>query len=887
MTTVDQQTVEGALERARPEAATETRTERALAYSAMHERFSGPVRRILSWLFGPIHYPAQRAEQLRELAKVGVVVYVARAPSIWLALYFNHAITRLGLPLPKFVGGINVLLWQPVDRLWRLWKSRKLKIAGAWSKRFAGAAPTRGEAVLAQLTLHGGEAFIFLKPQRTLTRASRPDRNDYFRALIAVQKISERPIFLVPHTVASKGQAGSARRTLTDRLFGDRRQPGRLRRMVMMIAQARQAAVRVSDPINLKDFLAEHGADDDQLAARRLRHETHRRISEEERVVAGPDLSAYHHTIARHVLRTPALREIIEAEAKRSGKPVEQLEKLAQAHLDHIAARYNVHYVWVLDRILQWVFNRIYDGMVVDERGLLTALEAARRGPLIYCPTHRSHVDYLVMSYVLWHHGITPPHIAAGANLSFFPLGHLFRRCGAFFLRRTFRDDPLYAAVFRSYVGELLRAGTSLEFFPEGTRSRTGKMLLPKFGMFSMIVDAWRQGARDDAIFVPVSIDYERIIEARSYEHELLGGEKQAENVKGLFKTTSVLRSRYGRVHLQFGPPISLADLARERGLSRESSEEQWRVEIERLGYRTLHEAAMVVSITPTTVVCTALLCHHGRGIAQDLLLTRCTDIIEFLDMGAARLSASLQEPGNRPAAMLEAIQNLVDEGMVAVDRAGRSDVEPIYRVPEERRIRLDYYKNGIMNHMAPSAIVSRSLQRRRDGQVSYQNLREDTRFLSRLFKREFLYRADSDFDTYFDDALAGLAVRGYLDVHDDGAIVVHAPEPVSLLAATLDSFVQAYWIAAQALTDLRQFPLWDKELSNRAMERARRAFLEGRISRAEAASRPTIEAAIAWFVSQGILTTTSEGRRKTVRLSPDYEGAELDALIADIGAYL
>ncbi|RYF07583.1 MAG: glycerol-3-phosphate acyltransferase, partial [Oxalobacteraceae bacterium] len=430
----------------------------------------------------------------------------------------------------------------------------------------------------------------------------------------------------------------------------------------------------------------------------------------------------------------------------------------------HIAARYDVRVIKTMEWVLHGIFNRIYDGIAVDERGLQAAIEASRRAPVVFCPSHRSHIDYLVMSFVLWTHGIAPPHIAAGANLAFFPLGTIFRGCGAFFLRRTFRNEPIYTAVFRAYIAHLLGAGTSIEFFLEGTRSRTGKLLLPRYGLLSMVVDAWRRGARDDLVFVPVSIDYERIIEAQSYERELRGADKRAEDITGLLATTRVLRSRYGRVQLQFGAPISLKALAADKGLPQSPAPQHdalWRAEIARLGFSILHRVATVASVTPTSVVCTALLSHPGRGMAQGTLIERVDGIVNFLLGAGARLSQSVAHEEMRVSAVLEAVQKLVDEGVVSVERAGRSDMEPIYRVADESRVNLDYHKNAVMNYFAPAALVARAMQRRGMAHtVPYKDLHQDTQFLSRLLKKEFLYRVDADFDTYFADELGCLAVR-------------------------------------------------------------------------------------------------------------------------------
>ncbi|MEE8408787.1 MAG: 1-acyl-sn-glycerol-3-phosphate acyltransferase [Myxococcota bacterium] len=860
-----------------------------LSGSAMHEQYGGLLRPIFERLFGPIHYPADSAEQIRDMARRGTIVYVARASSTWLALYFNHALSRLGLPLARFVGGINLLLWQPVDQLWKLLAQSFSGSGVGWRARYGDQAPNRKAALLADFALRGEAAFLFLHTHDSAPRLERQS-SAYLRALVAAQHVIDEPIFLVPHAMTDRALSGQVRDSLRQRLFGGRRRPGRTRHLRMPLSgAARLATVRVGEAIDLRQLVTQHPDDDDTMLARRVRHMLERRISEEERVVAGPVLPGFD-TVARHVLRDPGVRAAVEAEAKRSGKTPDVLTRKARRYIREIAARYTAGMVAFIGTVMRWAFTRIYDGITVDEAGLARVVSALRSGPVIFCPAHRSHVDYLVLSLTLWDHGLAPPHIAAGANLAFFPLGTMFRYAGAFFLRRTFRDNPIYAATFRAYIVELLRQGTSLEFFIEGGRSRTGKHLMPKFGFLSMVVDAWRRGARDDVRFVPISIDYERIIEAGSYEQELKGAEKKREDIGGLLRTTRVLRSRYGRVHVQFGEPLSLAAHASAAGLPQSAvpeHDDDWRAETERLGYRILHRIAMVSTVTPTSVVATALLGHPGRGIARSALIARSHDIAEFLHTATARLSAPLFDLDSREAAVLEAVQRLVEEGSVSVDRPGRSDAEPIYHVPDDRRVGLDFYKNSVMNYFAPSAIICRAINKRGGGKIAYRDVFEDSRFLSRLFKREFLFRVGTSFQTLFDESLATLAVRGMLDVSEDGSIEVREPDAVTHLAGLLDCFVEGYWVAATTATELRSFPLWRKELSLRAMERARRAFLEGEIRRPESAGRTLTETAIAWMVATGVVTSETDGRRQSLRLAPDYEAEKLDQLIGDIAAFL
>src|SRR5438445_382256 len=282
--------------------------------------------------------------------------------------------------------------------------------------------------------------------------------------------------------------------------------------------------------------------------------------------VTGPPLKSADRVV-EETLRDLQLRRALAEIARERGRADGSVEKEARKDLREIAARYNPLVVDLLKRLLDFVFHRIYDGVDVDEAGMKRLVEASKRGPLILCPCHKSHIDYMILSMICDDYGLQPPHVAAGDNLNFWPVGRLLRAGGAFFIRRTFRGDRIYSATLGAYVKRLLQDGFTQEFFIEGGRSRTGKLLSPKFGMLTLEVDAWLTGVKPDAYFAPVSLSYERIVEARSYQHELLGGEKQKESAKALLSATKVLRSRLGRITIRVDEPISLARLLAERGV--------------------------------------------------------------------------------------------------------------------------------------------------------------------------------------------------------------------------------------------------------------------------------------------------------------------------------
>src|ERR1051326_2955822 len=203
-----------------------------------------------------------------------------------------------------------------------------------------------------------------------------------------------------------------------------------------------------------------------------------------------------------------------------------------------MAADFHGSYLEILAFFFHRIWRRMFSGLEI--RGLERVVECVKQHPIVLVPCHRSHFDYLILTYIFREHYLSPPHIAAGINMAFFPMASLFRGAGAYFIRRQFDDNPLYKAVFRTYLEYLIREGYTQEFFIEGGRSRTGKILTPKLGMLSAIVNSFLHGVRRDLHFVPVSISYERLVEEEAYKRELLGAEKQKENLLTLLRARSV-----------------------------------------------------------------------------------------------------------------------------------------------------------------------------------------------------------------------------------------------------------------------------------------------------------------------------------------------------------
>jgi glycerol-3-phosphate O-acyltransferase len=804
--------------------------------SQMRHEF-GPLGRALArHYFEPVRFPASAVDQLRSLTHQGFVVHVMRTTAWINYLYLAWAMVRHGLPPVRAV--VNL----------RRWFTRPFTLAamrGDFAVRFTYA------------RRQGGSGLVFLRESAFNTARGRETREDPFPALVAMARASDEPVFLVPELLLWEKWQQKVTPSIFDRIFGSPEAPGFLHAVATFMRNFRRAHLRVGEPINLKRFIEASEGASDAVIARKVRSALSHHLSRETRAVFGPPRKPVDRLIDE-AMRDRVFQQAIADVAKEKGRAPAAVEREARRNMNAIAARYSPTVVGFAAPVLHWVFNRIYDGVEVDEAGLERALKAAAKAPVVITPSHKSHIDYLIMSYVLWQRGYTVPLVAAGANLSFFPLGPFLRRGGAFFLRRSFKGDRLYTACFKAYLKKLVHDGIHHEFFPEGGRSRTGKLLQPKLGMFTWLVDAVLEGARNDLLFVPAAIDYEKVVEGGSYSQELKGGEKKPEDFKALLSAPKVLAEKYGRIHLTFDEPVSLAELMRERGVKPESvTDEQRKGLVRALGHRVMYGISRVSTVTPHALLASALLAHRRRGVSVRELTDRIVLLRQIAADLRAPMSRHLENAPSSPAVLgpvADAMRMFSSEGFVRIVEARG---EPIFQVEDERRSELSFYKNTLLNLVAGRTIVCAALLAD-EAHGAVEQVRERAQFLSRLFKFEFLYPVGKTFETIFDETMEHLVALS-LVVHDRATVRLapesHARPQVQFLADLLRDLLESYRLAARTVAEVPpDAGLEKRDFIKRALDAGRADYLAGIITASEALSRPTLENALLYLIDRGYL---------------------------------
>ncbi|MCX5826436.1 MAG: 1-acyl-sn-glycerol-3-phosphate acyltransferase, partial [Deltaproteobacteria bacterium] len=495
------------------------------------------VKKVLS----KIPFDVEAVDFLKRLHSEGLVVYALKDRSQLNSLIIRDLALRKGIPTPVYSHDVNMTLWQPfpialrvVSSLIRRFFCRRVEPEENNGSSLQGHLAA-GHALI--IHLGGSEFFENRKVEEALA------------SLLKAQKVLDRPVYLVPVLVTYGRRREKEKESLMNILFGQTDNTMFLQRLITFLRYANKIFVMPTEAVELSQFTRESAEMPAADLIQNLRRELIERIDEEKTVLVGTFLKSRQEHISM-VLKEPGLISYMENMAAVGKKDYPALVRESRKYLNEIAGDYSNVLIEVWARILSWLWNNIYDGVVVDREGMARIRNISKKMPFVIIPCHRSHIDYLLLSYIFYEHHIQLPFVAAGTNMAFGPFGYIFRKSGAFFLRRSFRGNPLYAEVFAKYLEILIKEGLPVEFFIEGGRSRTGKMVMPKYGLLSMIIQAFQQQATEDLAAIPIYIGYDRVIEEKSYLKELGGAPKEQEKTTDVIKSSKVLRKRYGSVYV-------------------------------------------------------------------------------------------------------------------------------------------------------------------------------------------------------------------------------------------------------------------------------------------------------------------------------------------------
>lgn len=573
----------------------------------------------------------------------------------------------------------------------------------------------------------------------------------------------------------------------------------RMRKALTVVFNGRATMVEMGEPLSLRSLI-EEGRDANLLSRRIARH-ARAQFRRQRASRIGPDLS-HRRTIVATVLRTRAVRAAAAQEAREKRVPRREALMAARRHAEEIAANYSHRFVIVMEAALRKLWNRLYDGVAFANVEELNRV--AEGNEIVYVPCHRSHMDYLLLSYVIYGQGYAIPHIAAGVNLNLPVVGRFLRKGGAFFIRRSFRGSALYTIVFMKYLATIMARGHSIEFFIEGGRSRTGRLLPPKTGMLSMTVRSYLREPVRPVVFVPVYFGYERVVEAATYVSELSGQPKEKESVLGFLKALRLVREKFGRVHVNVGTPIRLEEVlaVHAPGWRSEALPEDGRAPwvgslVDDLAGRIMRHINAAAAVTPVNLLAITLLAAPRQTMLKPDVLRQIELYVKLLRAVPYGPNVTITELGAE-----QVLEYGVSMKLITVQQHELGD---FVRMSDSSAVLAAWYRNNVLHLFAmPSliacAFVGNSIMRTED--------------IHRLVWRVYPYVAAELFLRWPEEEAAGVtdallaafAANGLLHPAADGSGWRRAgsttPEAVQLsnLAQATIQTIERYYLAIALL---------------------------------------------------------------------------------------
>ncbi|MGB0835030.1 MAG: glycerol-3-phosphate 1-O-acyltransferase PlsB [Psychrobium sp.] len=568
-----------------------------------------------------------------------------------------------------------------------------------------------------------------------------------------------------------------------------------LRKLMMVLFLGRDNFVRFSQPISMTQML--DGRSSDERIAHKLSRLARFHFYRLAQTMLGPKL-VYRNSLDKRIIKSSALAPVMEEYAAQKNLTTEQVHAEVAKLVDEIAANYSERLLRIGDRVLSWLWNKLYKGISISNAERVRQLSQDGE-EIIFVPCHRSHMDYLLLSYVIYRQGMAPPHIAAGINLSFWPAGPIFRRGGAFFMRRTFKGNKLYAAVFREYLHQLFNNGYSVKYFTEGGRSRTGRLLNPKTGMVAMTVQGLLRGIERPITLVPVYLGYDHVMEVSTYHGELKGKSKEKESMGQVFKTLRKLKN-FGRAYVNFGEPISL-----NKYLDKNVAE--WRdsidpIELQKPSWLTptvndianrvmtnINNCAAVTSITLTAL---AVLGVERRAIAKNNLISQLDWYLDLLR--SVPYTDGVTVPEVSGAELLEQAIEL-DKFTVTNDELG-----DVISLSVSGAVTMTYYRNNILHLFALPSLVAAGLVYKNF--TSKAQLQELVQSLYPLIQNElFLGFEQSDLNGYVDAIVDNMKQAGLIELNDQQISVnSNTKTQLIIMAQHIQETLQRYAIVLKIM---------------------------------------------------------------------------------------
>jgi len=591
-----------------------------------------------------------------------------------------------------------------------------------------------------------GPGIVFCPPNER-KELFKPTPVETLLSELSASSMAERKMqfYIIPVLILWRKYLRGERRRIHELLLGSSSNPNWLGKLWYLFRKRQDSSVKSLGMIPLVDSERLTGMDRSDAIdeteglknARIIRRKIIVSIQQEMRVILGPRYLPPT-AVKETLMRDEAVQKLIRDNAQIGGADTKKQMMLAYQYLTEIVANYTYRFVELMEIFLGWLFNRVFEGLVTNRDDIARVRELMKTKPIVFVSCHRSHLDYLVVPYVLFTEDMVTPHIAAGINLSFWPVGYFLRQGGAFFIRRSFRGNELYSLLLKKYVEFLLMNKHNIKFFIEGTRSRSGKMLPPAYGLLKMILESYRSNSLDDIALVPVSICYEQVFEEGAYSKELQGGSKQKESASGLIQSRKILKGKYGKVYVRFAEPFFVKEI-----IQKEQQENvDPKLTLQKTAFKLCKRINDVSPITPKAILSSILLAHPEPALPLVDILRISERMADYVTH--SNMVLTTPQRSSFRAVVESTIRTLQKKSVIQVTES----TPRAYNVDQRKRVGLNYYKNNAIHcFVLPSISVMAFLDTVKSrgeiiklNRTFYQDFLESALTLRDILKFEFFF---------------------------------------------------------------------------------------------------------------------------------------------------
>jgi glycerol-3-phosphate O-acyltransferase len=638
-------------------------------------------------------------------------------------------------------------------------------------------------------------------------------------------------------------------------LFGDPHDPGPLRKRWMRRVRGESVRVIVGDAATLSELRDRWqrlgGTDRAETSglAEFVARQAALALDRAERRIRGMRYKVPRF-VAEEILDRAAFRGGLTRLAWETGRELPDVTRRASRYLREIAATHSPYVIDLVAHFARALYTRGYgDRLNYDRAQLEHTYALAQRAPVVFLPSHKSNLDHLVLRWALYENGHPPNHTAGGINMNFLPMGPLLRRSGVFFIRRTFKDNPIYKFVLGQYIDYLVEKRFPLEWYIEGGRSRSGKLLPPRFGLLAYVVDAYRRAKSEDVWLIPVSIGYDQIQDVGSYVTEQRGGQKERESFSWFLRMFRMLKRRYGEIYIRFGEPVSLRETL---GVATEQSpRDEHDIALQKLAFEVSVRINRVTPITATSLVTLALLGAGDRALSLDETARAVQSLCYYVRR--RKLPTTESPELDTPDGIARVLGGLIENGIVTSYAGGP---ETVYAIGQEQHLAAAYYRNTVIHFFVNAAIVELALQgaASAEGDVG-ERFWDETARLRDLLKFEFFFADRETFRAEIEEELCLQDPQWrdrFAQGRDGAREMLRRLQPLTSFLV-LRPFIEAYRVVSDALVAAGEGdPPPDADLLRRCLGLGKQYHLQKRIRNGESVSNV--------FFANGLLLARNRG---------------------------